>query len=235
MKNINTLKDFLNESLHKSISDKFDNTYPLIKRHSVQEIKITEAAKNYKDPEIVSATKRGSNNKVKLLIKNGVDINATDIIGRTSLSWAVEKKFIVIVETLINAGADVNMISVQGITALMHASTVKIFNKLLDADADVNIPNKSNRTAISTFLSNNNFDLLYMLLERKKELKLDLDIKDINGNNLYDNLKIELYQSNFLPDYRIKELKKLELYMDEHFPQYREEWDFKNAQFKYNL
>lgn len=193
---------------------------------------INEALKKV-DPEIISAAKKGSNSKIEKLIKSGADINVKDVVGRTALMYATDGKFISVVDTLLNAGADVNITTNFGENVLTFARTTKILNKLLDAGADVNKQNSNGRTVLTTYLSGNK-DLLKVILDRREELKVDFDIKDVNGDNFYDNIKLEL-NARFIPDSVKNEILKIKEFMDIHYPQYKKEWDFKETINKYNL
>ena len=182
--------------------------------------------------KLVTAARKGSSALVKKLIKTE-DINEVNDHGDTALMCAVEGKYILIVDTLIKAGADVNVQNIFGTTALMMANTNKIFIKILESVADVNIQNKNGRTAIMIYL-NGRFDQIKTMLNRKEEINLDLDIKDIHGNNFYDIIKSELAIKT-IPSHLKENMEVIEEYMNEHFPQYKEEWDFKNDVEKFNL
>ena len=97
---------------------------------------------------LVLAAERGSNAKVKELIKSGEDINITDNNGYTPLMLAVDENYLIVVKTLIDAGADVNIKNHFKKTALFYAATPKIIDLLLDADADVNVQDKNGYTSV---------------------------------------------------------------------------------------
>ena len=191
-------------------------------------IKYFELKKATTHPFIQSA-KRGSNAKVQEYIKSGADINIRDTNGRTALMWACLNNFLMVVKTLIDAGADINMIDYEGRTVLMMASTMKIYDLLFSVNnIDVNLKNNKGQTAIMEVLSFNMFNNnIITLLKNCIKKGLDLNIKDINGNNFYDILK-EKQESG------VNIGSVIEI-MDNNYPQYKEEWNFKHNVIKYNL
>ena len=96
---------------------------------------------------LMIAVKNRNKYIVRLLLKNGANVNVPDAFGNTALIMAVlnDKEQKDIVKLLLNYGANVNSKNNMGNTALIIASmksykdTVKL---LLQNDADVNIQNK---------------------------------------------------------------------------------------------
>ena len=188
--------------------------------------------KVYKN-ELIEAAKRGSANKVKDLLKKGeYDINEQDKEGKTALMYAALNKFISVVDILINAKADTNIRDYLGRTALMMSSTMKVIDKLLEGGADVNIQSNKGVTAIIDYLQFNQTNY-FTILEKFLKLGLNLDIKDNNGDNLYDHVKRNIKVLEGLS--RVNFYLEVEKYLDEHFPQYKEEWEFKQNIDKYGL
>ena len=106
--------------------------------------------KSWAEPALVDAVKAGNIKKVKELINSGVDINEKDYgivklsgltlpaVGETALIWAADERRYDMVKLLIDAGADVNIISDKGYTALAKAcmrNELKIVKLLIDAGA----------------------------------------------------------------------------------------------------
>lgn len=188
--------------------------------------------KVYKN-ELIEAAKRGSANKVKDLLKKGeYDINEQDKEGKTALMYAALNKFISVVDILINAKADTNIRDYLGRTALMMSSTMKVIDKLLEGGADVNIQSHAGTTAIIDYLQFNQANY-FTILEKFLKFGLNLDLKDNKGDNLYDNVKMNIKILEGLS--RVNFFLEVEKYLDEHFPQYKEEWDLKHNIEKYNL
>lgn len=193
---------------------------------------ITEAKKSTEDP-FIQAAKRGSNDKIKQFIKSGdVDINMQSKSDkRTALMWASLNSFLLVVDTLLKAGADPNITDHDNRSPLMAASTPKIIDKLLEYDADVNLKNFIHGdTAIMEYLDYNvSGDLMVSLLDKFLKKGLDLDIKNKKKENFYCKLQRKM-GINYSSDFQI--VKK---YMDENFPQYQNEWDIEHYAIKFNL
>ncbi|CZR64265.1 related to ankyrin [Phialocephala subalpina] len=95
------------------------------------------------------AAERGHENVVKLLLKQGAEVNSIDSeYGRTPLSWAAKNLHEVVVRLLLEAGADVNLRGGQyGESGLHLAAGIgdkAMVHQLLEAGADVN-----SRTGVS--------------------------------------------------------------------------------------
>ena len=185
----------------------------------------------------IQAAKRGSNSVIVKYIKNKQDLNIkSDIDNRTALMNAALNCFLMIVNELIQAGADVNLQDKDGRTALMMASTNKIVDALLSAGANINALNKYGQTLIFENLGYySNSDNLIMYLEKFLAKGLDLDIKDIYDRNFYDYLKYKFIKDNFNIDRKREYYTKIEQYMNIKFPKYKEEWEFKQDIQKFNL
>ena len=94
-----------------------------------------------KEAQLVEAATRGESDRVRALLDEGADIEATDK-GRTALMTAAKCGYTQIVQLLLNSGADVNARG-WGMTALGFAAkrdeTIDIVKLLLDYDADINL------------------------------------------------------------------------------------------------
>ena len=93
---------------------------------------------------LMKACKSGDTQRVKLLLKDKVDPNATNEEGKTALMLAGERGHEDIVHSLLSAGANVNLQDNNGWTALMRAirhDHISIINMLLQANAWLKLPN----------------------------------------------------------------------------------------------
>ena len=189
-------------------------------------------------PLLILATKRGSNAKVKELIKSGEDINITDDSGYTPLMNAVNENYLIVVKTLIDAGADVNIKNHFKKTALFYAATPKIIDLLLDADADVNVQDKNGYTSVMSNYKPPYLNYLYLNLETLKkfiEHGLNLDIKNYTENkNIYEMIKDKTESQNNIKFMNHQYWEVIE-YLDKNYPQYKKEWDFNKSITNYNL
>ena len=71
--------------------------------------------------DLIQASVNGDIEKVKKILEDGADINATDEDGNTALSMAVINAQYDVVELLLDNGADINTKNVDGDTPLIHA------------------------------------------------------------------------------------------------------------------
>lgn len=97
---------------------------------------------------------------VKLLLKLGADVHATESSGKTALMWSYTSPFafrvdrpecLEVVEELLKEKANVNATDKQGITALMYAvinNHIEIVRALIRAGADINVRNSQGITAL---------------------------------------------------------------------------------------
>ena len=101
--------------------------------------------------QLFEAAKNGDLQDVTKLVGLGVDVNAVDKYGDTTLHLATENGHAAIVEYLVTRGADVNTINEDGDTALHwaaycgHAAIVEL---LVSNGADMTAVNKGGDTAL---------------------------------------------------------------------------------------
>ena len=103
--------------------------------------------------QLIRATRNGDLDKVKLLVKNGININYqpynTD--GSALMRAVAGNQHPEIAKFVIKAGADLNLQDEVGDTALMYASnagSTEMVKILLKAGADPNIPDKDGNTPL---------------------------------------------------------------------------------------
>ncbi|MFH1956992.1 MAG: ankyrin repeat domain-containing protein [bacterium] len=109
----------------------------------------------------------------KLLIENGVDVNARNNSGFTALIFAVAEKSLVVARLLIEAGANVNVKGDNGLTPLMVGAlnqSYALVNLLLEKGADINLKNSEGKTVIK-LAGEKGYDKIVALLESYRELK----------------------------------------------------------------
>ncbi len=101
---------------------------------------------------LMRAVRDGELNKVKGLLKQGVDLEARDSWGWTALIYAAVRGGERAVKTLLDKGANVNAQSNQGLTPLMAAARSqrdKIVKLLIARGADIHARDRNSNTALA--------------------------------------------------------------------------------------
>jgi len=130
-----------------------------------------------------NAVKKGDADKVKVLIKQGADINAQDEDGDTPLMIASYYGQLEVVRALLNAGADVSSTHKYGGTALISAAAgghVQILKALIEKGAEVNAKTYDGRTPLMLTAMNYGaprVEIINTLLAGGA----DINAKDMNG------------------------------------------------------
>jgi hypothetical protein len=104
-------------------------------------LSIVNLAATSSDLRLVEAVQKGNRQAVPSLLKENVDVNASQADGATALHWAAHRDDQKTAELLIGAGANVNAVNAYGITPLSLACTngsPAMVHKLLEAGADPN-------------------------------------------------------------------------------------------------
>ena len=93
------------------------------------------------EPAIVDAAMNGDLKTVRALVRQAVDINATQPDGMTALHWAVERRDLPMMNVLLEAGAKHDLTNRTGARPLYLAATngdAAAIARLLDAGEDAN-------------------------------------------------------------------------------------------------
>ncbi|OUM65276.1 hypothetical protein PIROE2DRAFT_7737 [Piromyces sp. E2] len=140
---------------------------------------------------LIYAINRQNFKLVKLLVENGADVNGKDINGLTALYYTIflNKKYINIVEYLLNHGANINeIINNQNETVLFYAvkySNETIVKLLVDNGADINHKNKDNNIPLGTVTyKNKGANFFEMLINKNVNFE---ELNKNNGNSIFLN------------------------------------------------
>lgn len=128
---------------------------------------ITAMPEDYAVPEIYLAAKNGKLTKVRSLIAEGTDVNASNYNGRTALMSAVFFQNQSIIKELLGEGANVDARDSTGKTALMIAVStrnIEMVTLLVASGADVTIEDNKENTALIIAEKSN------LTRKKKKEL-----------------------------------------------------------------
>lgn len=118
------------------------------------------------------AFQQGDYGRVNYLITRGVDLDARNKKGKTVLMEAVAKSELGLCETLIRAGARVDIQSDQGSIALNFAKDVNVMKLLLDKGSEVNAFASSGLTPLMMAAMGRRPDCCQLLLERGANINL---------------------------------------------------------------
>ena len=120
---------------------------------------------------------------VELVLNDDVDVNIPALCNRTPLLWASPSSSSMLIKTLIDLGADVNVQRTDDkITPLMLAADWKNYlasRLLLEHGADINMRNKYGRTPLYDAVRTNHETLVKLLLEKKA----DVCVQDTEGDS----------------------------------------------------
>ena len=122
------------------------------------------------DPRLIDAVKRGDEESLRSLLKQGANVNQKQPDGATALAWAVHRDDVKLADLLIRAGADVNAVNDYRVAPLSIAcdngnSTMVEF--LLAAKANPNTATWTGETALMTCAHRGNLAAVQSLLARK--------------------------------------------------------------------
>ena len=97
------------------------------------------------------AARAGDIEGLKRALAAGVDVNARDGRGWTALMYAVDKRFPLLVESLLEADADLSLRAPDGASPLFMAAVhghSEIIEQLMQAGADITVRGPSGQTAV---------------------------------------------------------------------------------------
>ena len=121
------------------------------------------------DLRLIDAVRAQNLERVRALLTERVDVNATQGDGATALHWAVHHDDGALVDTLIRAGARANVADDTGATPLFLACTNRnadIVGRLLSANANPNAALLSGETVLMTCARAGSADAVRALLTR---------------------------------------------------------------------
>lgn len=177
-KNIEATKKLLQAGADVNAIDERDET-PLSK--NLQDVEMVNLLKSAGAKENIFAfIHRHDLKNIKRLIKEGVDVKS-NIGHKTIMTHAVEAGDVETIKTLIEAGADINVLDKTEdsfpLKVACDNGKYDIVKILVDNGADVNLKNKYNRTALILHqqypaLAKEYLQIIKILLENKAEVNV---------------------------------------------------------------
>ncbi|XP_063913028.1 uncharacterized protein LOC135129711 [Zophobas morio] len=137
--------------------------------------------------------------KMKLLIENGIDVNAQTETGTTALQLACQNGDAEIAEMLVKSGASVNMLDKNNENALHYASKSWAPNRfrtklLIEKSKDVIDQNKSKGTVVKFPCRSTEFEMSELVLDRG----ISISIVDKNKYGLHSALELRGNNQNII-------------------------------------
>ena len=126
------------------------------------------------DIQLLNASSKGDLDKVKSLLKQGVDINTVYDNGDTGLILASTNGHVDVVEFLIKSGINIEAVNQRGKTSLMLASqdgNIEIVKLLIKSGADVNAKDENEETALKWASEYGTLEVLNILLKSGADIK----------------------------------------------------------------
>jgi ankyrin repeat protein len=121
------------------------------------------------DAALANATEHRDAAAVRSLIREGVDVNATQVDGTTALHWAAYNDDVESAALLVKSGANVNAVNRYGLPPLIQACTngnSAMVKLLLEAGADANVTMKGGETALMLAARSGSLEAVKALLAR---------------------------------------------------------------------
>jgi len=136
--------------------------------------------------DLQNAVISGNINTLKMLIENRPDYcNSVMDSGWTPLAYASNFGHVIIVEALLEGGADVNLVGIDGSTALMAAckcsrseDTLLVLQKLFDKKADSQLVDKNGKTALIYAVRSGKYDVVELVLKHSLNIINHKDKRD---------------------------------------------------------
>ncbi|WP_256758269.1 ankyrin repeat domain-containing protein [Cohnella sp. WQ 127256] len=136
-----------------------------------QQINLAEEDISSMNTAFFQAAERGDTDEVLQEIKNGVDINTRDALGRTAIIAATHANKVDVVKALIEAGADINLQDNKLDNPFLYAGAeglLEILKLMNDAGADPTITNRYGGTALIPASEHGYVEVVEELLTRSK-------------------------------------------------------------------
>ncbi|MDR2942762.1 MAG: ankyrin repeat domain-containing protein [Treponema sp.] len=177
---IETVKSLLKKDIYIHAQDKEGRCALVAAAYNnhleIADLLITAGADvNMKDNTLQSAylisTSEGYTELLTKTLKAGADVHCTDSYNGTGLIRAADRGHVEIIRELLKTAIRINHINRLGWTALLEAVILgdggkrhtEVVRLLVDAGADVNLPDKDGVTPLAHALNRNFFDIIKIL------------------------------------------------------------------------
>lgn len=129
-----------------------------------------------KGEELLNAIKKRDIQTVtKLINQKDTNLNYRGKYGCTPLMYSILYSNEIMTISLIDAGADVNLVSESGYSPLFYAIThqqLKVIQNLIDAHADVNLTTDQGQTPLKDAIRSGNLNIIKLLLDSGAKINL---------------------------------------------------------------
>ncbi len=128
------------------------------------------AGLSYGETALIIASSAGNRAMVGMLLKKGADPNKSNE-GYTAINYAAGSGYTEVVKALIEGGANINQVHVDGTTPLINASiggNAALVKLLIDMGADISIKDPGGKTALDYAKNKQVKELLEKALKPEK-------------------------------------------------------------------
>tara|TARA_Y100000780_G_C13682217_1_gene416443 strand:- start:23 stop:1480 length:1458 start_codon:yes stop_codon:yes gene_type:complete len=146
--------------------------------------------------------------KIKLLLDNNINPNATNNNNNTALIKFSSLNNIKMVQLILNYKPDVNLQNINKTTALMNScrhNNIEMVKLLLNHNADINIKNCNNYNSFEIACLNNYNDIIKEMLKHNVDITNSNSLEIVTKNNNNNIIKLLL---NTYKDFSTSEIKK---------------------------
>lgn len=155
-------------------------------------VEISSAASINGKTALISAVEANEVDLVTWLLGHGVDIDATDDLGRSAVFYAVSNNNKHILRNLLGRGPLLNILDKSGKTLLeVAAHDNKLVEILLDAGADIELRNGKCLTLLDVAVVQRNAELVLLLVNRGAVLQRDTSLHISMDSYLVDQPTVD--------------------------------------------
>ncbi|PWU05522.1 MAG: hypothetical protein C5B51_14245 [Terriglobia bacterium] len=133
------------------------------------------------DLRLVDAARHQDRDAIRTLLEQHIDVNASQNDGATALHWAAYFDDAVIADLLIRAHANVNAANELGVTPLALAASIGMVEKLLAAGANPNLVAANGESPLMAASRSGKLEIVQALLEHGADVNAKENVRGQNA------------------------------------------------------